>query len=834
MDFNPLNKDFVASPEAKSFDNKAGEKMDGKSGAFPGSGLSGMSGGQTGNQFHGFLGQSCPGAPEKPFFSSDISGFSQPAMNMSANMNVGMAPLQSAKPPSLTEPQKTSALHANEPPKPVQTPSNPFDTRPHNTSDNSAVWGKPWTGEDMLSKEQSHSPNKPELSTSKPLGIQGYEDQDTTSMEESNDGGQHKRKKKCDDMEEAYGLLESLRSPEKALSKSTDQGDSPPPSPGESWKSEIREWGGGRIQAKKSKSRKKLPEEWATSSPSPPLEPSTLMVTDMDICTDSAISTEQRSAMPSFTTDSVSHTTPNKSVVPVASQAPSAAPDPTQSIPVVTASSHASPDFSMGFKTTADSIPSPKTSTACQNSSSMSGPAPSPPVTSSTVVSHAASPSLTSLTKQLEPPLAKSPQLQVKETLSAKEKTEKTDTSPKIETSSMLGKVDKTEKTDTSNKKTENLNKDHKPVKNEKVEKLNNEGKEVKKNGNEKVDKTVKNEKNEKAGKTAVKSPTANGKGLISPDKKAKTDKQNSTKPNLHSSGENLANKKGPTAKTTTSTTGTKKPPGTNSARDAKTPENITPRQRKPPVPKFNNNTHTARGSSAKTHTSSSVNDPASPANNGTQTPRPSRITKPPVPKQVPLPRKPPVPRAPRNTRVTNAPMPDLKNVASKIGSTDNMKYQPGGGKIQIVHKKLDFSHVTSRCGSKDNIKHVPGGGNVQILNKKVDISKVNSKCGSKDNIKDKLMSGGDDEMTDSAEVDIKNKAKNESPDSVGHEPGGNQLKAGGNQQKSEVSSPASTAKPPTQADKGTKENGMKESSSAIQEGHLISQGLDKRIPATN
>lgn len=28
------------------------------------------------------------------------------------------------------------------------------------------------------------------------------------------------------------------------------------------------------------------------------------------------------------------------------------------------------------------------------------------------------------------------------------------------------------------------------------------------------------------------------------------------------------------------------------------------------------------------------------------------------------------------------APMPDLKNVRSKIGSTDNMKHQPGGGKV--------------------------------------------------------------------------------------------------------------------------------------------------------
>uniref|UniRef100_A0A670ZWH5 Microtubule-associated protein n=1 Tax=Pseudonaja textilis TaxID=8673 RepID=A0A670ZWH5_PSETE len=82
--------------------------------------------------------------------------------------------------------------------------------------------------------------------------------------------------------------------------------------------------------------------------------------------------------------------------------------------------------------------------------------------------------------------------------------------------------------------------------------------------------------------------------------------------------------------------------------------------------------------------------------------------------------------------------VPDLKNIRSKIGSTDNIKYQPGGGKVQILSKKANYSHIQSKCGSKDNIKHVPGGGNVQIQNKKIDLSKVSSKCGSKTNIKHK------------------------------------------------------------------------------------------------
>uniref|UniRef100_A0A3B4B0A5 Microtubule-associated protein n=1 Tax=Periophthalmus magnuspinnatus TaxID=409849 RepID=A0A3B4B0A5_9GOBI len=163
-----------------------------------------------------------------------------------------------------------------------------------------------------------------------------------------------------------------------------------------------------------------------------------------------------------------------------------------------------------------------------------------------------------------------------------------------------------------------------------------------------------------------------------------------------------------------------------------------------------------------------STTTPASaPATNGDGTSQRRRvITKPPVPKQTPMEKKPPVPRAPRTPRPINAPTPDLKNVRSKIGSTDNMKYQPGGGKVQIVHKKLDFSHVTSRCGSKDNIKHVPGGGNVQILNKKVDVSKVTSKCGSKDNIKHKP--GGGDVKIESHKINVKAKSKIGSLDNVG------------------------------------------------------------------
>lgn len=73
---------------------------------------------------------------------------------------------------------------------------------------------------------------------------------------------------------------------------------------------------------------------------------------------------------------------------------------------------------------------------------------------------------------------------------------------------------------------------------------------------------------------------------------------------------------------------------------------------------------------------------PAASTNGEAATHRRRVITKPPVPKQTPMEKKQATPRAPRTPRPINAPTPDLKNVRSKIGSIDNIKYQPGGGKV--------------------------------------------------------------------------------------------------------------------------------------------------------
>lgn len=38
----------------------------------------------------------------------------------------------------------------------------------------------------------------------------------------------------------------------------------------------------------------------------------------------------------------------------------------------------------------------------------------------------------------------------------------------------------------------------------------------------------------------------------------------------------------------------------------------------------------------------------------------------------------------PKQLRIINQPLPDFKNIKSKIGSTENIKYQPKGGQVTI------------------------------------------------------------------------------------------------------------------------------------------------------
>lgn len=134
-------------------------------------------------------------------------------------------------------------------------------------------------------------------------------------------------------------------------------------------------------------------------------------------------------------------------------------------------------------------------------------------------------------------------------------------------------------------------------------------------------------------------------------------------------------------------------------------------------------------------------------------------------------------PKSPSTThkqlRVLNQPLPDLKNVRSKIGSTDNIKYQPKGGQVFIPSVKLDFSHVQAKCGSLDKMQHAAGGGNIQIATKKIDVSHVTAKCGSMSNIRHRP--GGGNIRIENVKLDFKDKAhaKVGSLDNTTHTPGG-------------------------------------------------------------
>ncbi|XP_023358234.2 microtubule-associated protein tau isoform X12 [Sarcophilus harrisii] len=216
--------------------------------------------------------------------------------------------------------------------------------------------------------------------------------------------------------------------------------------------------------------------------------------------------------------------------------------------------------------------------------------------------------------------------------------------------------------------------------------------------------------------------------------------------------------------------------PRTAAPSGQKGPANATRIPAKTSAPK----TPPSAGESTKSGDRSGYSSPGSPGTPGSRSRTPSLPTPPTrEPKKVAVVRTPPKSPSSAKSRLqtSTVPMPDLKNVRSKIGSTENLKHQPGGGKVQIFNKKLDLSNVQSKCGSKDNIKHVPGGGSVQIVYKPVDLSKVTSKCGSLGNIHHKP--GGGQVEVKSEKLDFKEKVQSKigSLDNITHVPGGGNKK---------------------------------------------------------
>ncbi|XP_035860774.1 microtubule-associated protein 4 isoform X4 [Sander lucioperca] len=540
---------------------------------------------------------------------------------------------------------------------------------------------------------------------------------------------------------------------------------------------------------------------------------------------------------------------------------------------------------SPAVSTAAAATPLSSSASPCKNEATPTSSSDTPPkgvattfssatATPSPSITPAAPPSLPAHSEHQESSSPQLPPLEVKsDNKDKQEKTDKFDTFDKKE-------KDDQQKKDTGpdkNQKSEKILKDE-----DKMEKMNAEKNNEKANEKaEKVDKPEKTNKDEKkeeekklaekGGKGTAKSPTGNSsKTLPSPDSKSKPD-VGSTKPNsaksrpstLSTNGEAKrpspttasANKKSPVPKAATPTAAKRPPNAAGSAKAAKTPEN----EKRPPVPKA---TPTPRATASKNGSSATAaSNPAASKNDKTEnktgeakkpktTARPRQastttpaastngesshrrrvITKPPVPKQTPMEKKPAVPRAPRTPRPINAPTPDLKNVRSKIGSIDNIKYQPGGGKVsstpnnkasdpstpaakarvQILHKKVDLSKVTSKCGSKDNIKYKPGGGDVKIETHKQNI-KTKSKIGSMDNV------GPGNEQTNGHKLQEEKTEKTSSPPSGAPTTGSAGV--------AKATAPGGVAK----------ENGVKEPTPSPFGGDgLREHSIDKRITETN
>lgn len=92
-------------------------------------------------------------------------------------------------------------------------------------------------------------------------------------------------------------------------------------------------------------------------------------------------------------------------------------------------------------------------------------------------------------------------------------------------------------------------------------------------------------------------------------------------------------------------------------------------------------------GEQPKSGDRSGYSSPGSPGTPGSRSRTPSLPTPPArEPKKVAVVRTPPKSPASAKSRIqpSAAPMPDLKNVKSKIGSTENLKHQPGGGKVNV------------------------------------------------------------------------------------------------------------------------------------------------------
>ncbi|XP_032515737.1 microtubule-associated protein tau isoform X1 [Danaus plexippus] len=125
--------------------------------------------------------------------------------------------------------------------------------------------------------------------------------------------------------------------------------------------------------------------------------------------------------------------------------------------------------------------------------------------------------------------------------------------------------------------------------------------------------------------------------------------------------------------------------------------------------------------------------------------------------------------------QVGSAPSPNIKAVKSKIGSLENTTYKPGGGKVKIENRKLDFNNVTPKIAAK-NDAYTPSGGAKKITTTKLEWN-AKSKIGSLQNAAYKP--GGGDKKIETVKLDFKEKAKPKVASTVNitHKPGGGTIK---------------------------------------------------------
>lgn len=112
-----------------------------------------------------------------------------------------------------------------------------------------------------------------------------------------------------------------------------------------------------------------------------------------------------------------------------------------------------------------------------------------------------------------------------------------------------------------------------------------------------------------------------------------------------------------------------------------------------------------------------------SSTNDGEKSPRPESKKLPPIKAPVGL-----------------AKSPDLKNCKSKVGSLNNIKHTPSGGRVKIETQKLNWN-AKSKVGSLENKEHKPAGGNVKVETRKLEW-KTTSKVQSLQNIGHKAGGG--------------------------------------------------------------------------------------------